>query len=72
MVAPGQVSTSSVETDEWMTRSCVTSFDSCLYDGDEILVAQNGGSRVCHQIHRVVYMRRRHCENLLVDNVIYM
>jgi hypothetical protein len=39
MVAPGQVSIWSVETDVWMTRSCVTSFDSGLYDSDEIFVA---------------------------------
>lgn len=42
IVAPGQVSACNVETDVWMTRSCVTSFDSGLYDGNEIFVAENG------------------------------
>jgi hypothetical protein len=39
MVAPGQVSDGVVETDVWMTRSCVTSFDSGLYHSDEIFIA---------------------------------
>jgi len=42
MVAPGQVSDGVVETDVWMTRSCVTSFDSGLDDCDEIFVAEDG------------------------------
>lgn len=72
MVAPRQVSTGNVETDVWMTRSCVTSFDSCLDDGDEIFVAENGRGRVRHQIYGVVYRRRRHYEDLLFGCVIYM
>jgi hypothetical protein len=42
MVAPGRVSIWNVETNVWMTRSCVTSFNSGLDDSDEIFVAQDG------------------------------